>query len=290
MKQSRSEMIQLRGNSVHIRRWGPETAPVLFMLHGWMDMSATFQFMVDAFEQEWQIIAPDWAGFGCTPARHKGANHLTEYLCDLHALLDHYSPLQPVKIVAHSMGANVVNLFAGSFPERVSHFVNIEALGPMPGLDFLKPAARIRAWMERGGNPPPPKKYQDVEQFAARLRSANGLLSLEQAMYLAEEFTEPSLDGGRVLQTDEGARIITPFFASKEVFEDCWENITAKVLFFRGGLSFMTDAFDTVPGELQRRYALISNFKEILIDEAGHNLQHDFPERLASESEQFFSC
>ena len=63
---ARSEFLAVRGLRHHIRHWGPNDAPTLFMLHGWMDMSASFQFLVDALVQEWHVIAPDWRGFGQT--------------------------------------------------------------------------------------------------------------------------------------------------------------------------------------------------------------------------------
>ena len=59
--------------SYHLHTWGdaslatPERPP-LVMLHGWMDVGASFQFVVDALAaadgfERW-VIAPDWRGFG----------------------------------------------------------------------------------------------------------------------------------------------------------------------------------------------------------------------------------
>ncbi len=42
---SRSEFITLRGLRTHVRQWGEPGAPKLFMLHGWMDVAASFQFL-----------------------------------------------------------------------------------------------------------------------------------------------------------------------------------------------------------------------------------------------------
>ena len=66
MKHSRSELITIRGLRYHIRHWGNENAPLLVMLHGWMDTSASFQFMIDCLQHDWHVIAPDWRGFGRT--------------------------------------------------------------------------------------------------------------------------------------------------------------------------------------------------------------------------------
>ncbi|MBA3904874.1 MAG: alpha/beta hydrolase, partial [Rhodocyclaceae bacterium] len=55
MKTSTSEFLTIRGLRHHVRIWGPPHAPKVFLLHGWMDVSASFQFLVDAFSREWRI-------------------------------------------------------------------------------------------------------------------------------------------------------------------------------------------------------------------------------------------
>ena len=66
MKKSRSEFINLRGLRTHVRHWGTAGAPKLFMLHGWMDVAASYQFVVDALSHDHYVIAPDWRGYGKT--------------------------------------------------------------------------------------------------------------------------------------------------------------------------------------------------------------------------------
>ena len=66
MKPSHSQFHTIRSLRYHVRCWGEPGAPKLFLLHGWMDVSASFQFLVDRFARDWQVIAPDWRGFGLT--------------------------------------------------------------------------------------------------------------------------------------------------------------------------------------------------------------------------------
>ncbi|MBI4193780.1 MAG: alpha/beta hydrolase, partial [Betaproteobacteria bacterium] len=64
MKASRSHYHDIRNVRYHVRTWGEPHQPALFLLHGWMDVSASFQFLVDCFREDWYVIAPDWRGFG----------------------------------------------------------------------------------------------------------------------------------------------------------------------------------------------------------------------------------
>ncbi|MFZ4538862.1 alpha/beta fold hydrolase [Propionivibrio sp.] len=64
MKSFHSEFVTLRERRYNVRIWGDHDAPTLFFLHGWGDVSASFQFVVDALQGNWRIIAPDWRGFG----------------------------------------------------------------------------------------------------------------------------------------------------------------------------------------------------------------------------------
>ena len=64
MKPSAATTVPIRGLDYHVRTWGDAGAPTLFMLHGWMDVGASFQFLIDALTRDWRVIAPDWRGFG----------------------------------------------------------------------------------------------------------------------------------------------------------------------------------------------------------------------------------
>jgi len=63
---ARSEQLPLRQLNVHVNCWGqpaPGSVP-LVLVHGWMDVGASYQFMVDALSADFAdrrlIIAPDW--------------------------------------------------------------------------------------------------------------------------------------------------------------------------------------------------------------------------------------
>src|SRR5205814_7904790 len=130
-RQSRSEFVPIRNLKYHVLLWGepgPGKVP-LVMVHGWMDVAASYQFVVDAFAHDRYVIAPDWRGYGLTQSAAADNYWFPDYLADLDFLIDHYSPDAPVDLVGHSMGGNVAMLYAGSRPARIRRVVNLEGFG-----------------------------------------------------------------------------------------------------------------------------------------------------------------
>src|SRR5438045_1991614 len=95
-KEARSEFVPIRGLQYHVRIWGepgPGKVP-LMMMHGWMDVGASYQFVVDEFEQDHYVIAPDWRGFGLSEIPATDNYLFPDYLADLDFLIDRFSPDQ----------------------------------------------------------------------------------------------------------------------------------------------------------------------------------------------------
>ena len=113
-RHSTSHFVPLRGHQYHVREWGnPQSSlPPLVLAHGWMDVAASWQFMVeslsDAFFQSRRILAADWRGYGLTQGPATDSFWLPDYLGDLDALLLELCPEQSIDLVGHSMGGNVV--------------------------------------------------------------------------------------------------------------------------------------------------------------------------------------
>src|ERR1035437_3252270 len=96
---SEAIFLPVRVRPYHVRPWGNPGAREIFLLHGWMDVSASFQFVVDAMRGDWQILAPDWRGFGLSEWSRAGSYWYPDYLADLEALLDALQPDEPVNLV-----------------------------------------------------------------------------------------------------------------------------------------------------------------------------------------------
>ena len=286
MRESRSDILPIRGLNYHVRLWGNAAAPKLFMVHGWMDVSASFQFLVDALEGDWCVIAPDWRGYGHTENPHADTYWFPDYLADLDALLTHYSPEVPVNLVGHSMGGNIATLYAGIRPARIARLINLEGFG-MRRTKPVDAPARYAKFLEQIADPPGLKPYADFAELAARLQSANPRLTTERALFLASHWGKK--EGGQVsLLADPAHKIVNPTLYNIDEAKACWNAITAPTLVVAANQSEMLTKWIT-EDDYRERLAQFRFLTEARIDNAGHMMHHDQPEQLARLIEEFLA-
>ncbi|MGE5466049.1 MAG: alpha/beta fold hydrolase [Ignavibacteria bacterium] len=286
MKSSTSEYVVLRGRRLHFRIWGDAAAPALFMLHGWHDVSASFQFVVDALRREWRVIAPDWRGFGLSDW-NEGPYWFPDYVADLDALLDHHCPQEAVRLVGHSMGGNVAAIYAGVRPQRVAGLVDLEGFGLRP-TDADEAPERYGKWLDQMRAPSASRLYPDRAAFAARLRRDNHRLTESRAAFLSEHLAQPA-EGGFRLAADPRHRWVNPILYRIEEARACWRRVTAPVLCVRAGDSAYLREYIPAEDDYRSRLACFADARDVLIDDCGHNLHHDRPEDVARLIEEFFA-
>lgn len=289
MKAFRSEFISVRDLRYHVRHWGRADAPRLFMLHGWMDVSASFQFVVDSLRRDWHVIAPDWRGFGLTARPQSDTYWFPDYLGDLDAILAHYADGEAVNLVGHSMGGNVACLYAGVRPERVRKLVNLEGFG-LPASRPDQAPKRYAKWLDELCTGPTMRTYPSRSAVIARLQKTNPRLSTERAEFLVDHWAAPNSAGEWEIQGDPVHKLSNPILYRVEEALACWQAISAPVLWVEAS---ETEAWrwmgakETARIEIDRRIAHIPHVKSITIADAGHMLHHDQPEQLARHIEDF---
>ncbi|MDY7537088.1 alpha/beta hydrolase [Undibacterium sp. RTI2.1] len=289
IKSSRSEFIAIRGLQYHVRHWGDESAPKIFMLHGWMDVSASFQFVVDCLKQDWHVIAPDWRGFGLTDTPNADCYWFPDYMGDLDAILQHYSPDEAVNLIGHSMGANVAGIFAGVRPERIKKFVNLEGFG-MPVTTPGQAPGRYLKWLDELRQTPVLRTYASQAEVAGRLQKTNPRLSDERANFLSQHWAKQNAEGQWEILGDPAHKLTSPLLYHVEEVMACWEKITAPVLWFEAddtNVWHWMGPKSEARTEIDRRLAHIPKLQKEMIKNAGHMLHHDQPEILAELIEQF---
>jgi pimeloyl-ACP methyl ester carboxylesterase len=289
MRPSESLFVDVRGLRYHCRRWGDPRRPPLFLLHGWMDVSASFQFLVDALRSDRHVIAPDWRGFGLSERAKDGAYWFPDYLADLDRLLEHFHADAPAILAGHSMGGNVAAMYAGIRPERVARVVNLEGFG-LAGTDPARAPERYARWLaELAGSPPSFRDYDSFDALAERLRRDNARLTAERAAFLARHWGRAGRDGRIELASDPAHKLVNPVLYRLEEAEACWRAVAAPVLWIAGAESKIAEALRLTPQALAARKACFRDLVEKVIPEAGHMVHHDQPERVAEAIEAFLA-
>ena len=291
IKVSGSEWLTVRGLRCHVRHWGQTGAPKLFMLHGWMDVSASFQFVVDCLQGDWHVIAPDWRGFGLSERTSADTYWFPDYLADLEVILDHYSPDEPVNLLGHSMGGNVACLYAGVRPARIARLINLEGFG-LPATRAELVPARYAAWLDQLREPSPVRRYPSRQTVAARLQKTNPRLSDERADFLSQHWAAPNAAGEWEILGDPRHKSMGPLLYQAEEAIACWRAITAPVLWVEAADTDVWKWMGPKAGaraEIDRRRACLASVSVEVIADAGHMLHHDQPQALARMIEHFLA-
>ncbi|MFC5513838.1 alpha/beta fold hydrolase [Massilia jejuensis] len=291
MTPSRSEFLTVRGLRTHVRHWGRAGAPKLFMSHGWMDMSASFQFVVDSLAGDWHVIANDWRGFGLSERAHSDTYWFPDYVADLDALLAHYAPEEAVNLLGHSMGGNVVSMFAGVRPERVSKLINLEGIGLMGARPEQAPG-RMAKWLDELRMPPAMRAYASLEEVAGRLRKTNPRLPAERAHFLAEHWSARNEAGEYEILGDPAHKMPGPLLYHLDEMIAMWKRISAPVLWIEAAQTDMwrwMGPQDEMRAEVDRRLGHMAQVEAHIVADAGHMVHHDQPAVLARLIEQFLA-
>ena len=293
-KHAHSEFVPIRHLQYYVRQWGQASAEKtpLVMLHGWMDVSASFQFVVDALQHDHWVIAPDWRGFGLTDTPHTDNYWFPDYLADLDFLLDHCVGERPVNLLGHSMGGHIATMYAGVRPERVRRLINLEGFG-MPAARPAQAPGRYAKWMDelkslhRGEQDLKP--YPNLEAVAQRLMKTNPRLSQDKAQWLSQHWARPNDQGEwRILGHAAHKVINAQLFRVEEVLS-IYERISAPTLCVVAQEDSLTQWWKEkyTLDEFKQRIEQVPNVKHAVVQDAGHMLHHDQPQHLAELIENF---
>ena len=289
--------LPIRGLRYHALQWGDAslatpTKPPIVMLHGWMDVAASFQFVVDALAAiegpaRW-MIAIDWRGFGLTETPAADCYWFPDYLGDLDAALDALSPGSAVDLLGHSMGGNVAMTFAGVRRERIRRLINLEGFG-MPRTEPQQAPKRYAKWLDELKEPAALRAYSSLGEVAQRLRKTNPLLSSARAAWLAPHWSRRRDDGEWEILGDAAHKRSNPVLHQVAETLECWKLITAPLLWVEGDLTDITKWWRGRYSreEFEARLALVDQVEKVVLSPAGHMLHHDQPEALATRLKLF---
>jgi pimeloyl-ACP methyl ester carboxylesterase len=165
--------------------------------------------------------------------------------------------------------------------------VNMEG-GGLPRSAYADPPGRARKWLDQVRAKRKFRVYPDHEAFAQRLMRDNPRLTPERARFLSRRVTDPC-EGGVRFAGDPCHFWTNPFYYPVEDAMDAWRQTQAAVLWLAARDSAFLKTFDGATDGYVSRIACFRDVKRVILDDAGHNMQHDQPEKVAGLTEEFFA-
>ncbi|MDA1097361.1 MAG: alpha/beta hydrolase [Proteobacteria bacterium] len=259
---------------LHYVDWGNEGAPSMLLVHGGRDHCRNWDWVAEAFRDEYHIIAPDLRGHGDSQWSMGGSYTMPEYVYDIAQLVDQKN-MAPVTILSHSLGGMISLQYAGLYPESVKSLVAIEGLGASPAM-LAKNAGksidvRLDDWAQelRKLSGRAPRRYASLEDAFRRMQEENPHLSEAQARHLTVHGANQNEDGSYSWKFDNYVRIFRPYGLSQDEVRHLWSRITCPTLLIRGTESWASDP------EEDGRLAPFQNASVASIEGAGHWSHHD---------------
>ncbi len=295
------ESVTLGRETLAVYDYGPPSAESqgdIVLLHGMADVARSLEPLALSLADRYRVVLFDARGHG--RSSHPGAYSVLHFVADLAALLDGLE-LDRSILIGHSLGGHSVANYAGLYPDRVRAAVLLEGLGPPalpvpPSPPHQLEHARVMIDLLRSA--PRHRPQPDIPAAAARLTATHTRLRQDRALVLAEEGTVPTPDGGRVWRHDERT---WHWISSVDhaALEDRWAAITAPVLAVSGAEAWETwwarpggpvaGRVQMTDDEFAARLALFADIEHVELDEAGHMLHFDQPDRINALVGEFLS-
>ena len=213
-----------------------------------------------------------------------GAYGHIDHIYDI-AQLVHQEELDPVHIIAHSMGGTLACIFAGIYPEKIASLTVLEGVGGILGW-YRRGATTgetLRFWIDSNRKLAgrTPRSYPSVAQAFQRMQKSNPHLDERQARHLTIHGSNRNEDGSYTWKFDSYTHSRPPYDLPYDQMVELWEQITCPVL-----LVTATEGYPQRIGQngTDRHFR---NSESALIERAGHWVHHDQLERLLEVTVEF---
>lgn len=274
MIEPRSYKLAVRRLQLNIVEWGDPAAPPLLLQHGGRDHARNWDWVANAFADDYRVIAPDMRGHGDSEWSSDGDYEMLDYVDDFAGVVDALG-LPPCAMIGHSLGANIVTRYLGLYPDRATRLINIEGLGDSPEAAARRAAAdpieTLRKWIARRAEVTArsPRDFPDLASLAARLREADHRLDEATLAHLATHAARPSPDGSLRPKHDPAVGPTSPVDIAQATKERLWAAITCPVLLAYGAESWASNP------ALDGRANHFRDVRVELFEGAGHWVHHD---------------
>ena len=118
-------MVRVTARPLHFERRG--SGPAVMLLHGFTGSSSSMNEISLALARDFEVIAPDLPGHGCSIAADDGPVHSFDDCLDRLAATLEKAGHARAHLIGYSMGARLALAFAVRFPERLESLLLIAA-------------------------------------------------------------------------------------------------------------------------------------------------------------------
>ena len=198
------------------------------------------------------------------------------------------APATPARILGHSMGGNIANLYAGLRPERVRCVINLEGLGLPRTLPQDAPK-RMRKWLNQIKSSTLEKNYNSFEQLASIIQFRYPRFSPAAAAFVARVWGVPDENDRVRLAADPRHHWVNPILYKREDAEATWREICAPLLMVLGEESDYLTRLGA-DGTIEALRVAHPGAEVVNIAAAGHMLHIERPERVAPVIEAFLDA
>jgi pimeloyl-ACP methyl ester carboxylesterase len=277
-----SNKITANGMTFSVQTWGDPRATPMLALHGWLDNSASFEFIGPLLKDVY-VIAVDMAGHGLSDHRPGMHNyHTLDDVNDVFAIADALQ-IDRFYLLGHSRGAIVASLSAATFPERIIGLVLIEGGVPEAADEDLAPnqvasaITSLRAATKKRASIYPSLK------LAASIRAQSAFpVSISAAETLVARGMEPC-KGGYQWRHDARLHANLMYKLTSRQIAAFMANITAPILLILGH-----DGFPRRYPDYEHRLATLG-IKHVVLLEGNHHVHMHSPEDVAKIVNHFLS-
>lgn len=257
---------------LHYLDWGNESAPNVLLIHGVQDHCHSWDWVSHNLCPDYHVVVPDLRGHGDSEWNKGSSYNTLDYVYDIAQLVDQGN-LEPVHIIAHSMGGNIAAMYAGTFPEKVKSFISVEGVGGIPGWyrGTGHPQDRVRGWIKdiRGLAGRTPRRYETLADAFQRMQKSNPHLSEEKARHLTIHGSNRNEDGTYSWKFDNYTHTRAAYGMPFEDMTAIWEKIDCPMLLINAKQGY---------GHRTGQAGTLKHFKGarlVDVDNAGHWVHHD---------------
>lgn len=263
-------MMEIAGAKVRVRIEGPEDAPPVILMHGFIYSLETWDAWAAALEADHRVIRFDLLGHGLSgpdPQQRYSPEERAAFLGDVMDALG----VERAIIGGNSLGGLAAWRFAAAAPERVAALI------------MVSPGAYAAEGVGEGPvSPPPPLELflrtapdAGVAATLANIYGDDSKITPERIKLIGEMMRQPG-NGEAFVQSVEEFSLPDP--------EPMLKSITAPTLILWGAADAIIP-----PGDGRKMAAAIPNAKLIYYDGVGHTAQEEAPEETIADVRAFLA-